>query len=672
MASLSEGQPGKNFNVSLCFEKLSLKTERHYKDKILNEILKMICALFNSNGGKINVVQECGNISPRQRMYNFVRMVEQRILEFTDLGTLATNISFSYSFHLQIVIDISIDDRQPFTLNYNLYLPSQTQVLSLQGSEVLAKVREVVLGKIVVEETVRLGSHQKKFVQFEHTPLQQSKVVQLKNLKASATKCVTLADRIVGKSNKFSNYVSAFANHRGGHIYYGINDDGKIEGEKIANGSKNEVIRKVRKTIDKMVFSKHCNRPEKGHHWEIFFEPVEDTNGDPIPSTFVIVIYVASSPGGVFAEEPESYHVVEGEVTKMPFDSWLARLTQPLALWQSTPTPRPIHSVSWSSHRSRIFFQKLTTKLMQLRNQGNIRAFEALSCLAKKKFPKSDASLIVQAEEIVTACKQHCLEKATTLQQNFTKSFKSSKDSLFYEVRSLHLQSMIARGERKYKKSYDLAQDGLQKMQLIYPGFNTVWFYIHAAMVANVFSNEERDSEKSRALKQEARQYLEFAERDVSSLEDSLEELLDIRQKLYIYKAFVSLDCPVTGETPKPQPETPDTIKAATKELASVCRNDLMANPLTPYRKMQYLLAQSDLLCRRTEARGGNRNLNAKRAFELITESLILAKELNFQDMVEYATKRRANLTEDLIRNHSTSKKEKSASFDSLGFLNFF
>ena len=115
----------------------------------------------------------------------------------------------------------------------------------------------------------------------------------------------------------------------------------------------------------------------------------------------------------------------------------------------------------------------------------------------------------------------------------------------------------------------------------------------------------------------------------------------------------------VTGDTPKQQPEMPDTIKAATKELASVCRNELMANPLTPYRKVQYLLAQSDLLYRRTEARGEDRNLNAKRAFELITESLILAKELNFQDMFEYATKRRANLAEDLIRNHSTSKKKK-------------
>jgi predicted HTH transcriptional regulator len=42
---------------------------------------------------------------------------------------------------------------------------------------------------------------------------------------------VSLADRMVSKHIRFACYVSAFANHRGGHIYYGVKDDGSVEGE---------------------------------------------------------------------------------------------------------------------------------------------------------------------------------------------------------------------------------------------------------------------------------------------------------------------------------------------------------------------------------------------------------------------------------------------------------
>ena len=121
----------------------------------------------------------------------------------------------------------------------------------------------------------------------------------------------------------------------------------------------------------------------------------------------------------------------------------------------------------------------------------------------------------------------------------------------------------------------------------------------------------------------------------------SLKELLDIRQ-LYIYKAFVSLDRSKTTAC-RDARHNRSRYKRNCFRMPKLLPCELIKNTLTPYRKVEYFLAQSDLLYRRTEVRGENRNLNAKRAFELITESLILAKELNFQDMVEYATKRWAN-----------------------------
>lgn len=649
-----------------------MRTERGYKEKTLDNIMVKICALLNSGGGKLILVNESNHHhSTQQRIKDAcVRMIEQKILEFTNLCILAAKISVSYS-HSQIVFDIGHDEKQPYTLNYNLYLPSQTQVLAVQGSEMLEKVTEVVQGENVVEQVVQLGSHQKKFVHFEHVQVQQSNVVQFKNLKAKASKCVRLSDRIIG--NKFSCYISAFANHRGGHIYYGINDEGAVEGEKIADESQDEVTRKVKKTIAKMVFPKNgCNRPGKGKDWEIFFVPVENTAGDPIHLTFVIVIYVAHCPGGVFTEEPESYHIVESQVIKMSFDIWLSILKKTPAPLQTPSIPRLVPRTSWSSNRSEMFFQKLTSRLMKLRNQGDTKGFRDLSNLAKERFPESDASLIVEAEETVIACKQNCLAKATELQQKFANLLTSTKDTLIHEVRNLHLQSMIKRGAGEYEESYKLAQDGLQKMQLISPGFTTVLFYIHAAMAAILHhANKKQDLHKSCTPKEEALRHLDLAERVAHSLEDSLDELSDLQQKLHIYKAIVSLDCSITGETVQQQHKMTDTAQAATKELGFVYETALMVNPLTPYREVQYLLSQSDLLYRRTEGfREENATQNVKRAFEFVEESLRLAKKWDFQDMIQYASKRRANLTEKLICNAFIASKTKGKSLShSLGFL---
>ena len=105
--------------------------------------------------------------------------------------------------------------------------------------------------------------------------------------------------------------ISSFANHRGGHVYCGINDkDGVVEGEEISD--KNIIEKKVEKAVNKMIWPEEIGQPKRGEHREIFFEPVLDENCKAISSIFVIVIYIAPCLGGVFTEEPECYEMVEG------------------------------------------------------------------------------------------------------------------------------------------------------------------------------------------------------------------------------------------------------------------------------------------------------------------------------------------------------------------------
>ena len=66
---------------------------------------------------------------------------------------------------------------------------------------------------------------------------------------------------MIGKGNKFSRYVSAFANYKGGHIYYGIDDDGIVAGELIPNEvDKEEIVKKVEKSINKMIWPEQPKR----------------------------------------------------------------------------------------------------------------------------------------------------------------------------------------------------------------------------------------------------------------------------------------------------------------------------------------------------------------------------------------------------------------------------
>ena len=141
------------------------------------------------------------------------------------------------------------------TVNYNLYLPSKTQVNQVLPSESQDKVKEI-LNRRVVEEPVQCESHIKLFSKGKGCGLSETKTIQLKNVKADTSKRTTLADCMTGKSNKFSCYASAFANFKGGH--YGIDDDGVVTGEFIDPNEveKNEITKKVEKSINKMIWPK--------------------------------------------------------------------------------------------------------------------------------------------------------------------------------------------------------------------------------------------------------------------------------------------------------------------------------------------------------------------------------------------------------------------------------
>ena len=78
-----------------------------------------------------------------------------------------------------------------------------------------------------------------------------------------------------------------------------------------------------------MIWPAELGEIECGKQWDIKFVPVKNCDSETLPLTFVIVISVLPCSGGVFAEEPESYDVVDGKEKKIPFDTWKEKIKTP-------------------------------------------------------------------------------------------------------------------------------------------------------------------------------------------------------------------------------------------------------------------------------------------------------------------------------------------------------
>lgn len=220
--------------IVLDFPFTKVEENKKFGEGKLNEAIHAVCALLNSNGGILKLH------SATKETFSFdklVRKFEQRIKELVGCFESCKNfevLQSSPSDEKYTEVVFGIASSEDFcTVNYHLYLPHETQVNLIAPTEPLKNVRSILTGPRLIEceQLIQLGSHRKIFIEGQNIGSPESKTEQFKKVKCEATKNVSLADRMVSKHIRFACYVSAFANHRGGHIYYGIKDDGSVEGE---------------------------------------------------------------------------------------------------------------------------------------------------------------------------------------------------------------------------------------------------------------------------------------------------------------------------------------------------------------------------------------------------------------------------------------------------------
>ena len=101
-----------------------------------------------------------------------------------------------------------------------------------------------------------------------------------------------------------------------------------------------------------MIWPAQIGQPKRREHWDVFFEAVVDKDNKPIPSIFVIVIFIAACAGGVFTEEPECHEMVKKQGKKMSFITWKKRMLLPGQPCCREELRRSIQRIKWSSSKA--------------------------------------------------------------------------------------------------------------------------------------------------------------------------------------------------------------------------------------------------------------------------------------------------------------------------------
>jgi tetratricopeptide (TPR) repeat protein len=572
----------------------------------LKEILNAVCAILNSSkqGGKLILFSESGPYSDKNAD-DITRKIEQ-ISEAT-FGLEATceiidkipqeNVS---EMHYQIKQTTTLPS-QLYTINYNLYRTSNTQVHNIPSSEPLDRIVEVIKGETTREKKDVLRNHHKTFVYDTVVHLEESKEVQLKSLDDQCTK--SLEDRMTNESNKLTHYVSAFANGTGGHIYYGV----KLHenGSYVAYGQtvidREKIINKVKSTIDRMFIWRGRNKEHlnKEQHWDIYFKEVSN-----VPNTeeakHVIVISVNAHNRGVFAREPESYVIVDdGKVQSMEFSEWTEKflLANCQNIFSHEMSPQTIDRGEWSSPRALENHLAVLERLVILRNNGCQEEFEAYKT---EMLTDSDANTkcLIQQQEAGDFFRKRSLEKAVAKLEENKKLLKEDAAKIadvdIYQTRRLYWEGVVERAQGHYEECGNLCKEALQKSHsqptiLVLP-----WIHYNRAKTLEIDVAKEKDTSKERGLRTTCMEYYESALRSSFALQDFPENLVaDLKQRVLIAMARVSLGAFYDGKNVVRKTCSPCDVKHADYLLhvvdASVENEGLLMTKLS---EAEYLLVR--------------------------------------------------------------------------------
>ena len=423
-----------------------------------------------------------------------------------------------------------------------------------------------------------------------------------------------------------------------------------IIGEVIPNEEdKKEITKKVEKAIKKMIWPEQIGQPKRGEYWDIYFEPVVDEDNKPIPSIFVIVIYVAPCLGGVFAEKPECYEMVEGKVTKMLFITWKKRMLLPYWSCSGEEIPRSLPRITWSSAEARQSFTVAGEKLRTLISNGDWCAIVKECEVLRKKPQLYGMMLLILSKQITASYRRGQFKKAQNLLEEYEKILPKAKDRMIFEVMKLFLEAALKRASGDLKGLIEPLKSALSMAELIEPGLVPAIVYVFAATVTDLV--DSGDLAKKLSPDFLSKRALEHLRR----VPDSSQIISDMKQKAHMSLATFYLGCNINGKCIRDNKNNLDFEKAEI-HITNVGKL-AKASPQTKYREVQLNLVLSIRDRRHSQLSPDESVRFLRRAFGYGEKARRMANNFKFTEMIEWSNANKAFCTVELLRAWNTKTR---------------
>ena len=566
--------------------------------QILNKVIKLVCASLNTAGNKQAIVLKCDDQDSKQ-IDTLKMSIENKIKNILGPPVLIDYINIYDSTLIKQEEDRGSETRQfgnqscternlkmlivevtPsvqfVTLNYNFYFPTSSQIMKL-NSWSFRNITQMMRSHFETDSQILQTEEAIKFILDQEFKQSESNTTQFKHFPNKPGKSPPAVESLTDKIEScITQYISAFANHKGGRIYFGIEDKNlKIKGQTISKEDQTALTENIKKMLNDMTWGKdETKKPQERKDWAIQYIPVVSRSNCTTTNLFVIVVTIRKFPGGVFSKCPESYELdQQNEPVLIKYEQWRKRMQLPVKSFIQCK-----QDIDQDARR-RCF--ELINEVEICLSQGyGVDTAENIVNEKLRTLQEPNSSINV---EILTCYAElayigYCSGDLDKCCKNLRKVHEKLNSTCNTSLLYLHytcLQACLARRMDELDKSLRLTYDCLVETHSIFPGWeNAAVWKTHGTTLAEFASNETKAFMIKKRV--EAAEYawskaIEHAQELIilpierAEAANSSVALINVIHLSHLYVAFLYLGYSPSGKEIRHEIQT-DTVTEAVKQ----------------------------------------------------------------------------------------------------------